>query len=389
MTNKSSKNKIKNLTIGQVQQLMSFQPKKAKTNQNSKRGKQNVSQRNVTSRALVLRAQPSATLTGGRQQSTENYNTGNRQGLPQFIIASIDPFCEQAFGCKVPDQATMPSAVAFSRDLVPISIGATFAGAGYVFRFDSNAGFVPLVPTSSTSWTAPTYASATSTSNAAALSANYGLIRTVAFGIKLETRQSAFNAGGFLHIALVPEQLEGSTTFIYPTSVNGMEYAPSYKRIPIADLIEDEITVAGKYSDPGTAFRYLAPNFSDVSSPYTPGFPSSGWSAIMVWVEAPGLSLANAVDVEILHHYEAMTLATGVQGIIDITPAAPHSPSIMAAASFVSDRVDPIQVNREDEENKSTFWTRAMKLFPIGVKIASGIFPILTPLSDILGSMKI
>jgi hypothetical protein len=225
-------------------------------------------------------------------------------------------------------------------------------------------------------------------SNAAALNANYNLLRTVAFGIKIETRQSAFNAAGFLHIALVPEQLEGSTNFAYPTSVSGMEYAPYYRRIPIADLIEDEITVCGKYTDPGTAFRYFAPSFSDVNTPYPSAFNASGWSGIMVWVEAPGLSIQNVVDVELIHHYEGLVQNSANGGVIEITRAAPHSPAIMAATSYITDRVEPIQANREDEENTGSFWSYAGKLFPIALKVATGVFPVLSPLNSLFESMS-
>jgi len=389
MTNNNKKvnnrQKQRNQPIVLARQLAQFQSSKTR-NRKARRKIASSQNSNVTSRALVLRSQPSSGLVSGRQANVKGIPGGAT--LPQFLIANIDPFSEKAFGVKVPDEATMPSAVAFSRDLVPLSVGTTFAGTGAVFRYASNAAIVPLVPTSSTSWAAPTYASSVAVSNAAQLNSNFGLLRTVAFGIKLETRQSAFNAAGFVHIALVPEALEGTTTFVYPTSVSGMEYAPYYKRIPIADLIEDEITVNGKYTDPGTAFRYYQANFSDIATPYPSAFQSSGWSGILVWVEAPGLSITNAVDVEFIHHYEALTNNTGAGGVIETTRAAPHSPAIMAATSYVNDCVDPIQVNREDEENQGNFWSYAEKLFPIGLKIATGVFPVLAPLNAMFSSMK-
>jgi hypothetical protein len=60
-----------------------------------------------SSTALIVRPKASSTMMAGRQQLT------GKQRLPGFVVAQIDPFCPEAFGCKVPDDATAPSAVAF------------------------------------------------------------------------------------------------------------------------------------------------------------------------------------------------------------------------------------------------------------------------------------
>lgn len=338
---------------------------------------------NVTSRALVLRAQPSATLKGGRQQQ----KLQSPNALPKFLIAQVDPFCPQAMGVKVPDEANMPSATAFSRDLQTFTTGAA-GGQGFVFRYNSGSAIVPTVPATSTTWSyIAAFGGVATVSNNAALVQNFQLIRTVAFGIKIETRQSAFNASGFVHVALVPDDLFG-TTYTYPTSVSQMEYAPYYRRIPIADLIEDEITVNGKYTD-NTAFRYNTPGVGDVGAiGYTGSFPASGWSAILVWIEVGG-AITNAIDVEFIHHYEALVQNNGTGGVIEITAAAPTSPGLMAATTFVTEHVEPIQVNREDEENNGNYWAVAGKLFKVGLKVASGVFPILAPIQTMFDAMAL
>lgn len=366
--------------------------KSKKQAKNQKTGQQKVMV--PMSQALVVRSSPQKTLVSrpnasaalrGGLQAPQNRKMQSKMKLPQFLIAQVDAFCPEAFGVKVPDEATMPSAVAFSRDLLPISIGATFAGAGAAFRFNAGAAIVLPTPTSSTSWTWPLYAVSTPVSNQAALTANFDLLRTAAFAIKIETRQSAFAAAGFVHIAILPENMSG-TNWGYPTSVGAMEYAPYYKRVPLADLIYDEITVQGKYTD-STAFRYLLTN-SDTANDYITPFIATGWSAILVWVEAPGLSISNALDVEMIHHYEGLTQSTAASsGVIEATAAAPTSPAVMAATAFVADRVDPVQVNAEDEENKGSFWGDVGNLFKMGLGVASGVFPVLAPISSIVNKL--
>jgi len=330
---------------------------------------------NVTSTALVLRAKPSAPLRGGLQVPKVK-PPPNKASLPQFAVAQLDPFCPEAFGAKVPDDATAPSAVAFSRDLLTFSVGATFAGSGQFFRFDPGAAFVFPTPTSSTSWTWPALAAATAVSNQAALTSTFSLLRTVAFGLKLQTRQAALTAGGFVHIALVPEALQAGV-FAYPTSVGTMEYSPYYRRIPLADLIYDEVLIPGRFTD-HTGFRYMAPGNIDLT--YTFSYPSTGWLGIMVWVEANGLSVTNILDAEVIHHYEGLVqAATGASGVIDMTKAAPCSPAVMAATTYVVDQSEPVKVIAEDEENTGDFWRDAIGLFGVGLKIANGFFPMLTP----------
>jgi len=347
-----------------------------------------------TSKALVLRPKASAALAGGTQISVSvprkarkaNTKRG-KMDLPQFVIAQVDPFCPEAFGVKVPDDTTSPSSVAFSRDLVTLSTNATIGGAGAVFRFSSSAAIYNATPVTSTTWTFPALATGSSpVSNNGALATNFNLLRTAAFGIKLETRQSAFAAAGFVHIALVPDSFSSLSAAqpSYPTSVALMEYAPYYRRVPIADLIEDEITVPGKWTD-STGFRYINPILPDDTS-LNSTFPAAGWLAIQIWVEAP-VSITNVVDIEMIHHYEGLsqnsTVSGGTGGILPLTKAAPYSPAIMAATDHVVTHMEPIAVNREDEENTGTVWNDVFQLFGTGLQIASGIFPILGPASSL------
>lgn len=355
------------------------------TNQtNQKKGKSskpNQQNGSTMSRALVLRARPSAPLVASRQAPRNRpaaRATSGKLALPQFTIAQIDPFCPEAFGAKVPDDATAPSSVAFSRDFYSISTAAS-GGAGFVFRYHPGSASQTLTPVTSGSWTP---GAVLGVGNGLALSANFNGTRTVAYGVKLTTRQSAFSAAGFVHVALIPDN-RSSTAPGFPSTLAAMEYAPYYKRVPLADLIEDEILICGKYTD-HTAFRYTSLQDGDtVAASYSNGFPTPGWMQIMVWVEGPA-SITNALDAEVIHHYEAFSSSLSSSGgVLAITKAAPVSPNILAATAYVTDCTEPIAVNREDEDNNGRFWVNATKLFGVGLKIASGVLPILRPVSSI------
>lgn len=341
----------------------------------SRAQKRNMFRDNKTVTDLVVRAKPSASLKGGLQVPKAR---PGKASLPQFTIAQVDAFCPEAFGVKVPDDATAPSCVAFSRDEVSLNTTAA-GGIGIAFRYNPVATVVFPATVSSSTWTWPAaFGNSAAVSNSAALQSNFNALRTVAHGVKITTRQSAFNASGFVHVALVADSGTNQTTWSYPTSISAMEYAPYYRRIPIADLIEDEVLVMNKYTD-HTAFRYIDPNHGDNNSTflttglgtaYDYGFPTSGWMAILVWVEGPA-SITSAVDVEYIHHYECLTQSNA--GIIAITKAAPCSPAILAATSYVVEHSEPISATREDEDNIGPFWRDVSTLFTTGLRVANGV----------------
>lgn len=319
---------------------------------------------------MVVRAKPSATLSGGAQPMR------GKLSLPQFTISQIDPFCPEAFGVKVPDDATAPSCVAFSRseDFINTS---TVGGGGLVFRYHPISAVVGLTAVTATTWSVPlTFGGSISVSNGTALQTNFSTLRVVAHGIKITTRQSAFAASGFVHVALVGDNMTYLPTWDYPTSVSAMEYSPYYRRIPISDLIEDEILVVNKFTD-RAAFRYIDHNHGDNNTgfggtlpSYTYGYATTGWMAIVVWVEGPA-SVVAAVDIESIRHYECMSQAA--TGIISITKAAPNSPAIMAATSYAVEHSEPISVVREDEDNIGPFWKDVSQLFSTGLRVANGV----------------
>jgi hypothetical protein len=329
----------------------------------------------------VPRGQPEKEMINGRpvfgpENSNNKIKKANKgPAMPQFAIAQIDPFTKAAYGCKVNDESTAESIVAVSHNEVSMSTGNSYGGTGIVFMGDAVASYVGVgAVSSSTAWAyAASFANTTQASNITALQNNVAELRTVAWGLKINSRQSFTNASGVVHIAQVPVIFDSnSTTYQFPTTVAQMEYSSFYKRVPIADLIESELIVTGRYTDT-SAFMYRDPNLLAYSNAATNSYiaTSTGWMAIVVWIEAP-ISTTNAIDVEQIVHYECMPKETGgTAGILTATPAAPHSPTIMAATSYVQQCLPSVKVVSPD--NEDDFWSIAKDAWNVGVKIANGV----------------
>lgn len=307
-------------------------------------------------------------------------STSKKAPIPQFLLAQLRPFDVRAFGVKVPDEATFPSSVADSRDIFTLSTTA-IGGAGLVFRSAPGAAVLNTVPATSTSWTfAAAFGSSVPIDNYTALTANFSALRTVAYGLKISTRQSATVASGFLHVALVPD-IGDQSTWQFPTTVGMMEYCEAYRRIPIADLIQDEVLVAGKYYDQ-TAFQYHDLTASAQSYPGGQNSSMNGWGAIQIWIEAPA-SVVNALDIDCVYHYEGIVGKSSTTTLMKATPAAPHSPAEMAATSYVLDQVDSVVVTEEQYE--TSLWSTIKGCYNTGIQIATGLAPIVSAIAPQYG----
>jgi hypothetical protein len=290
-------------------------------------------------------------------------------GLPYFAAAQYNPFSSEVLGVKVPDESTAPSCTAFGRGRFNYSTGV-LGGCGTVFRYHAQSTAVNVTPATSTSWVMPAgFAGIASITNVSAVQANFSILRTVAWGIKIDCRQSYTNASGFVHVAQIGDPTDGST-WNWPTSVAQMEFAPAYRRIPIADLIDSNVLVCGRYTD-NSAFSYYNPGNPDVPGGREKSTP--GWMGIMVWVEAPA-STANVLDIEYMAHYEAISASTNAtSGVVLETKAAPYSPTVMAATNYAVDTVEPIRVVENGKENTRDYWRDLEGAYNIGCDIANGV----------------
>jgi len=306
-----------------------------------------------------------------QKNKNKKSNKQPKQNLPQFTVAQVDPFAPEAFGCKVPDMSTMPSACAFSRAVFSLST-TTVAGVGTAIRPRISYS-IPNVPVTSTSWTWPTaFSGTTNQPNTLALQNAYTALRPVASGVRLSCRQAYTAASGLLHIAIIPDMLNG-TTWSYPTTTAQMTEAPYYRQVPLADLIEDDIIITNKFTDE-TGWAYLDPNTPD--TPGSNNLPASGWSVILIWLEGSA-STANAIDIEQIVHWEGLVGPTGNAGIISATKALPYSPALLAATQHVVEYSEPVKVVKDSQEDTSNFWDDICSIFDTGVKIANGVATVL------------
>jgi len=332
--------------------------------------------------AMVMRPKLEITRNGGRPISVPSTHSKTERNLPQFAYAQMDAFSEGAEGVKVPDDATAPSCTTIARDEYAMSTNTT-GGAGFVFRGELLGAYVALTPVTSGSWTIPaSYGGANNVSNAGAIQAAFTAYRTVAYGIAISTRQSALNASGYVHVALVEESYTGST-WNYPTTIAAMEYSPYYRRVPIADLINDVVKINGLYTDM-TAFKYNGTTTLTYTSP-TLALQNGPWMSVLVWVEGPA-SIASVVDVDVIHHFETIVGVAGNGTLVQATKAAPHSPIELAATSHMVTHIDPIRVVHEDQ--KPSDWIKdASDIFHGGIAIAQGVVSIMPRISK--GIMKL
>lgn len=264
----------------------------------------------------------------------------SQASIPQFLGANLNPFSAGSYGVRVPDDATAFTGTATGRDTLTYSTNA-FGGAVAAFRFPASACRVVGTVTAAGTWTWPAgWGAATDVQNIAALRSNFSGCRTAAWGVRLSCPQSALNASGYVHIALVPEAFAAVTTWNYPTLLSDLEYATAYRKIPIAELIDEEVFVSGRFTD-STAFRYMDMDTTDANN-YKGNFGTSGWMAIMVVVTGAQVSTANIMTAEYVAHYEALPdITNGNAGIIS-TEYSQSSPVTYSATSYALDNVPAI-----------------------------------------------
>jgi hypothetical protein len=302
--------------------------------------------------------------------------------LPAFVMANINPFDDKVLGVKVPDSSTMPSGTAYSFDRVTLSTDATYGGAVMAFRYHPKAyrvGASGMATASTWTWVA-SFGNSASVSNLTGLTGNFTAVRTVAWGLKIRSRVNANIAQGAVHICYVPENFNaGVSTWNYPLSISAMSSLPGYKAINLQDLLTNEHTAPGLFTDE-TAFRYMDPATFEMTTPTTM-FPTSGWATILVAIEglATGSSVA-AVDIDVVHHYEALPGPTA--SVVPLTPAAPHSPAVLAGAKYAASN----EVSKEGIRDTGSpgFFNDVVKAFEQGIMIANGarqIYSLLSPIA--------
>lgn len=161
-----------------------------------------------------------------------------------------------------------PSATSFSREVFsPIVNDSGFSMTAY--RFQQSCTYVSGTPTTGINAIWPVIGQSFTAGGVqqdpayVSMAQNYLVTRTVACGIRIQCNLPALTAQGYIHMAVVPEDLANSTRWSYPNSIAAMERAPYYQKVPLANLINNTPVISMPIMDEG-AWRYrntqLAPS---------------------------------------------------------------------------------------------------------------------------------
>jgi hypothetical protein len=336
----------------------------------------NVNTATKNSNAIVVRAKPDKMLVSGRPNSNSGLAA---MRLPPYVVAQSDPFHPEAYGCKVPDENQAPTVTCISRDESVLLSGASYAASTLVLAvrpYSVGNATVVLTSTNASSWTSPAnFTGGFPVGNITGIQANLAMIRPVAVGIKIECRLALTAATGFVHIAHVPARGVSTASWTYPASIGAMELSPYYRRIPIADLVQDSVVISCIPTSPAGLMYRDVQIYDTTQSAATVLLGSQesdlGWMDVLIVAEV-GLNISNCLDVEVLRHWEGQTSGSLTTNIMQASKAAPHSPAIIAANSYVRSEVDPVRVLSEND-NEDSFWKDVHAAFATGLKIATGV----------------
>jgi hypothetical protein len=246
-------------------------------------------------------------------------------------LANINPFDQNADGCKIPDSNTYPSTSIRIEDEVQLTTDATFGGHTRAFRPYLNGHNVVATTASANSWTwTAAYGNGNASARLSSVTSNYALVRPVAHGIRITSPLATTTAAGYVHVC-VYAQSEAGSTWALPLNVSQLNNCMFYQRFPLSVLTQRAVTVVNKFLD-STSGRYFDPN-TDMATPATDlSFQTEGWATILVTIEGAGLS-QNCVNVETIIHMEATPLFSGINSA---SPAAPFNISSLESVSRVA-----------------------------------------------------
>ena len=249
-----------------------------------------------------------------------------------FLMAQIDPFLPVVRGVKVPDANTMESGTVQVQDEATLNTVATQVN-GWIFNPALTSYVVPGT-SGAGSWTWPaTYGGGLDVSTLAQFQAAYTATRCVAHGIRLSCLLAPTTVTGFVHVAVYAPGTFGAPTWPFPTTIAAMRDLPHYRKVTLASLTQNPLTVVNKFLDQ-TAFRYIDSNETNA------GYNNSSrmvfqvthsWASIIVAIE--GAPTASALGVEVVQHHEALARAGTSNGS---SPAAPPQPAVMNAAANIA-----------------------------------------------------
>nr|WAE43285.1 MAG: capsid protein [Cressdnaviricota sp.] len=279
-----------------------------------------------------------------RRRQIGSFNKMNR--LSRFQVAQADPFDAEAVGCKIPDANSMPSCPLQVCDTKTLTTDATYGATVCAIRpFASVYAVDSSAPTAATTWGwTAAYGGAVASTRNSAITANFTLVRPVAHGCRLTSGLSPNSVTGYVHVAIFAGNFFGASTWDFPTNVSQMTNGTIYKKIPLAQLCTQSVTVVNRSVDFSNE-RYVASSSNVVGNAGDLQFQTTGWGTIIIAVEGAPVSVP-VLQIENLIHLEAIPLKSG---IADASSAAAYSPQTLADVTNGQNKADPIILSNSNE----------------------------------------
>lgn len=249
----------------------------------------------------------------------------------RFVIATVNPFEPAALGAKIPDSNTVPSVAIDDLEILPLTLTTATNTKCYAFR----PGYTSAVVESAEAaggWTWPVaFAGATNRAKRSGYASNYELDRPVAHGVKIASPVAPTAATGWVHIALAYESFTGITSWPWPLTTAGLSGYQWYKRVTLASLTQQPLTIVNKFVDE-TAFRYLDAATADIGNGNALEFsvPKS-WGTILIAFE--GVGSLNPITVE--HQLLTESIPKNSASVSG-SPAAPPDARLNETAANIS-----------------------------------------------------
>jgi len=262
----------------------------------------------------------------------------------KYVTAQTDPFDENVDGVKIPDANSQPSISAKAEDAISITTGATFTCTAAAFNPSAYKYTVAATAASANSWTwSASFTGATDSQKQTKFVSEFDLWRPVAHAIRITCGLAPTNVTGFLHVAVFTQPMLSASTWVYPTTLSDLANVPGYKRIPLARLTAEGITIVNRPLD-CTAQRYLDMDSNEYSNANVHEFQVPfQWGSIVLAVEGVPVSTA-CLAVENVLHIEAIPRTSSVNAP---NPAASYNPGALGAASQLMSKTSPTFTDSE------------------------------------------
>jgi hypothetical protein len=245
-------------------------------------------------------------------------NAGGHADDAQYAHALVNPFAPEAKGVKLPDDDSARSSAFQLRSALTID---TDAEGDFAVSFRPSLGFCSTLATSVTPGSVVSWASAVELSGYSAVETAFAKYRIVSWGVRIYPLLAPDNQSGYIRVLTTAADPTDDAPFV--TSGGFFSEVHDYP-VANADIHWVSKPVGVGYKE------YIAINGTQSWDIAT--FTGSGLPA----------SITGAMRFEIVVNVEGLMAFGSISGALS-TPAADHSPRVLAAADHARNRVSNAQ----------------------------------------------